>query len=74
MKRQTKDSEKRKPGRPKGSGKGRITTTLAFKASPEYRTWMAEFSKFLNGEMSDVIRESIRNLARERGFRPPPMK
>ena len=70
-------SEGRTPkgrGRPKGSLKGRITTTFAIKASPEYKTWLTEFANALGGEMSDVAREALRLLAEQRGFRPPPLK
>lgn len=74
MKTPSAGSQKRSRGRPKGSGKGRIKTTFAIKASAEYKTWLNEFANFLGGEMSDVAREALRLLAEQRKFRTPPLK
>jgi hypothetical protein len=42
------------------------------KMSPEYKLWLREFAKHIDGEMSDVFREGARLLAEQRKFRPPP--
>jgi hypothetical protein len=74
MKRQSGEENRRPRGRPKGSVKGRIKTTFVIRASPELKTWLTEFANALSCDMADVCREGLRLLARERGFRPPPLR
>lgn len=63
---------KKQRGRPKAGG--RISFRYALVASPEYQTWMTEFRQFLGKQdVSDVLRESVREYAKEKGFRLPPI-
>jgi hypothetical protein len=56
-------------------GAGRITTRLSIVATPEYLDWLAEFTAHLSKvEMSDVVRDMIREGAEKRGFRLPPVR
>lgn len=62
----------KKKGRPKAGG--RIASRYSVVASPEHQTWMDEFRVFLGKkDVSDVIRESLRSFANEKGFRTPPI-
>jgi hypothetical protein len=61
-------------GRPKGSGKGGLAERFVVKISEEYKTWMGAFAEAENATDADIFREAMRELARSKGFRPPPIR
>jgi hypothetical protein len=63
---------KRNPGRPKGPL--RRETVLGLKGTPEWKTWLQEFSEHCRLSMADTIDQSLTEHAERKGFRPPPKR
>jgi hypothetical protein len=67
------EPERRKPGRPRRVGPAR-ETVVALKGSPEWKTWLDEFSGHCRLGLADTIEQSLLCYAREREFRGPPKR
>ena len=65
--------KRRKPGRPKGAGPLR-ETVVALRGSPEWKSWLDEFSGHCRLGLSDTIEQALIVYARERGYRRPPKR
>ena len=64
--------KKRRRGRPQVPGPARINV-VGLKGTPEWKTWLDEFSEFCGLCSADTIGQSLICSARERGFRLPPV-
>jgi len=60
----------RRRGRPPGRS---TTESIRFRVSPEFRRYVEDLADELNGSVTDVFREAVRSLARERGHAAPPL-
>jgi hypothetical protein len=74
MSKKKEESEKRGPGRPKGSGPGRIAGRFAVKITEEYKAWMTAFAQKLSVTEADIFREAMRQYADAEKFRKPPIR
>jgi hypothetical protein len=64
--------QKKPKGRPKSAVQRR--TIIALKGTPEFAAWLADFATFARLSQADAVEHGLVCLAREKGFREPPLR
>ena len=68
-----RESQRRKPGRPRRDGPPR-ETVVALKGSPEWKAWLDGFAGHCRLGLADTIEQSLDYYAQERKYHRPPKR